>query len=128
MTIHAILWDFGDTLVDETWMQSPMPGVSGWAAAWRTLGIDNPDLIRRWDLGEIGRVDIAKALSAALGVSIAAITAHMEACSRNMAFFPAVMEFSARSQLPQAIVTINPDIFTEVVVPTCGLGARLIPS
>lgn len=48
----------------------------------------------------------------------------MRACCRNLSFYPNVMEVAAATNLPQAIVSINPDIFSRVVAPAYGLERR----
>ena len=35
MSIEIILWDFGDTLVDQRWMLKELPGFSGWPKLFR---------------------------------------------------------------------------------------------
>jgi FMN phosphatase YigB (HAD superfamily) len=123
MTIRVILWDFGDTLVDERWMLAPMAGVPAWRETYEAvLGRDG--LVERWSLGAVSTQDVAHEVANALGVSPASVAAHMHACSRNIAFFPLMMELSERCPLPQAIVTVNSDIFTHVVVPNYNLAAR----
>jgi FMN phosphatase YigB (HAD superfamily) len=119
-----ILWDFGNTLADERWLAEPMAGAPGWTQAYRervSLGA----LGRLWDAGAISTRDVAAALAAALGVGVDAAVAHMEASSRRICFFPKVMAFVERRAAPQAIVTINPDIFTDVVVPAYRLDRQV---
>jgi len=121
--LQAILWDFGDTLVDERWMLAPLPGVPDWLATYGGI-LGGCDLADRWNRGAATASDVAEQLARALGVSSHLIMGHMEACCRNIAYDPGVMDLIARLDLPQAIVTINPDIFTRVVVPTYGLQNR----
>lgn len=123
MTPRALLWDFGDTLADERWMQAPMVGVPRWPAVWRSRMGDGK-LARRWDLGQITSAEVAAELGRDLGVPADTVLAHMRACCRNIAFFPGVMDIVDRCPLPQAIVTINPDIFSEVVAPAYRLAER----
>jgi hypothetical protein len=35
--IDVVLWDFGDTLVDERWCWPCPPEVPGWTDAWRAF-------------------------------------------------------------------------------------------
>jgi len=123
MTIRAILWDFGDTLVDERWMLAPMAGVPAWPETYATV-LRRDGLVNRWDLGGVSTQDVADEVAKALGVLSAGVLAHMQACSRNIAFYPLMAELSGRCALPQAIVTVNPDIFTHIVVPTYDLAKR----
>jgi FMN phosphatase YigB (HAD superfamily) len=117
MTIQVILWDFGDTLADETWMLASLPGAPDWPAAYgRVLG--GGDLADRWNLGLATAATVAGELAAGIGVSRERVLVHMRQCCGDVAFYPDVMKLVAELNLPQAIVTINSDIFSEVVVPT----------
>jgi len=123
MAIQAVLWDFGDTLADETWMLAPLPGAADWPAAYgRILG--GGDLADRWNLGLATVADVADELAAGLGVPSVRVLMHMRRCCGEVAFYPEVMKLVAELDLPQAIVTINCDIFSEIVVPTYALADR----
>jgi len=123
VTLQAILWDFGDTLADETWMLAPLAGAPDWPAAYgRILG--GGDLADRWNLGRATARDVAADLAAGLGVSAANVLDHMRACCGNVTFYADVMALAAGIGLPQAIVTINCDVFSEIVVPTYRLSER----
>ncbi len=122
MAIKAILWDFGDTLADERWMQAPLNGVPGWAEAYRGFGATA--LADEWNIGRATSRDVVQDFAHKLGSSAGAIHDHMEACCRKLTFFPHVMDLVQRSPLPQAIVTINCDIFSSIVVPHYELQSR----
>jgi phosphoglycolate phosphatase-like HAD superfamily hydrolase len=121
--IRAILWDFGDTLCDQTWALAPLEGERAWATLYRQV-LDSDGLVDRWDRGEATTVEVSAAVARRLGAAPGKVQAHMEACCRNITFFPRVMDLVAHTRLPQAIVTINPDIFSEVVVPAYRLRER----
>jgi phosphoglycolate phosphatase-like HAD superfamily hydrolase len=123
MTIRAILWDFGGTLADESWMHVAMAGDEAWAELYRDV-LDTDDLVRRWEEGEATTADVVEALAMRSGKGRGAILTHMHACCRNLRFYPKVMDLVARTALPQALVTINPDIFSEVVAPHYELARR----
>ena len=123
MSIQAILWDFGDTLADETWMLAPLPGAPCWPSTYRRV-LGGGALADRWNLGLATASTVADQLAEGLGVPGERVLTHMRACSRNVMFYPDVMELAARLALPQAIVTINPDIFSDVVVPAYRLNDR----
>ena len=80
--------------------------------------------MRRWDLGQVTSADVAKELAQALGCQANKILTHMQWCSRNITFYPRIMGLAANLSVPQAIVTINSDIFSEVVVPAYDLTRR----
>lgn len=116
MTTKAILWDFGDTLVDEKWMQAPLEGHSDWSEAWRRLMYHDP-IADDWNLGRIDMVEVSRALGQEIGALPKTILDHMIKCSHNIGFFARVMDYARSCPLPQAIVTVNPDIFSYVVAP-----------
>jgi hypothetical protein len=122
MVIKAILWDFGDTLADERWMQAPLHGVRGWPEACRAFGATS--LADEWNIGAITSRDVAEDFACKLDTSANAIHDHMEACCRDLSFFPRVIELVEDCTLPQAIVTINCDIFSSIVVPHYQLHSR----
>jgi hypothetical protein len=123
MTLQAVLWDFGDTLADERWMLAPLDGAPGWPQAYRTV-LDGGDLADRWNIGSIAASDVAAEFGQAIGVPAQRILQHMHACCRKVSLYGEVMALAERLAVPQAIVTINPDIFSETVVPTYDLSAR----
>jgi len=124
--VEAVLWDFGDTLADERWMLAPMAGQPAW-----------PDLyLARCGEGELGSLwnrglktarEVAAALGAELGVDGALVFEHMQACSRQVRLYPRVAAFVDALAIPQAIVTVNCDIFSDVVVPALDLASRFSP-
>jgi hypothetical protein len=126
MTIRAILWDFGDTLADERWMQTPMAGAPSWPDLYREFS-SKSDLADRWNVGAVTWDDVASSFAARLGVDSAQVRNHMENCCRSISFFPLVRELSDRCKLPQGIVTVNCDAFSTVVAPHYRLQDRYDP-
>jgi FMN phosphatase YigB (HAD superfamily) len=124
MAIKLILWDFGDTLADERWMLAPIVGSSDWPKLYRER-VGSAALGLHWNSGAISTREVAAELAGALGVEVGAVIAHMEACSRRVRFFSKVMAFIEECAVPQAIVTVNPDIFTNIVVPEYQLDRRV---
>ncbi len=124
MSIKAILWDFGDTLADERWMLAPMAGSPRWPELYQGELMNGTELIARWNIGAISSEDVAAIFGKTLNVPALQVVEHMEECSRRISFFPGVMEIVEGRLLPQAIVTINPDIFSRIVVPTFGLVGK----
>jgi FMN phosphatase YigB (HAD superfamily) len=120
MSIKAILWDFGDTLVDETWLQTPLEGHPNWAEVYRAT-MKNGDIFDDWNLGRINLAAVTEVLASAAGAAPRVIRDHMTKTSQNIKFFEPVMGFARQCQVPQAIVTINPDLFSHIVVPQYGL-------
>ena len=116
MSIEIILWDFGDTLVDQRWMLKELPGFSGWPKLFRDE-IWEGELGNQWSRGNINGLQVARQLATSLSAGAELAMQHMPQCSRNIDFFPVLHQFSLAQEMPQAIVTVNPDIFTDVIVP-----------
>jgi hypothetical protein len=123
MILQAVLWDFGDTLADERWMLAPLDGAPGWPGVYRRV-LDGGDLADRWNIGSATAEEVAEELGDELGVPGRAILRHMHACCRSIGIYLDVMALAAKLEAPQAIVTINPDIFSDVVVPAYKLRAQ----
>lgn len=113
--IKTLLWDFGDTLADETWMQTPLPGCDSWAKAYRDLVYHGP-LGEQWSLGSIDTFDVAQSLAKNIALPVDTVLYHMEAASKNVRFFSDVFAYAMSTPLPQAIVTVNPDLFSAITV------------
>ena len=113
--LSALLWDFGDTLCDERFIWGSGPE---WAAAFDRFAADG--LGSRWNRGELDTLAFATELATRMGRPADAVIAHMRDCCQNIRFFPYTYAFFKARHLPQAIVTVNPDLFSEVIVPICG--------
>ena len=120
MAVRCILWDFGDTLVDQDWMLKAPETYPGWSKAW--VEIARGENEERWNLGEITCDDVASQIARRLGMSLAEAIAHIQLCCSSVRFFEAPLMAVRRSRLPQAIVTVNPDLFTKYVVPAFRLN------
>ena len=112
--LKCILWDFGNTLVDERWMRSGPETLSGWNEAYGAI-ID--DIRDAWDLGDMSFRDLANKLSDRMGIESDEVIAHVRMRCESINFYGNVLNVAKRCPLPQAIVTVNPDVFSEWVVP-----------
>ncbi len=113
-----LLWDFGDTLVDERWMHAAPAGCPGWTAAWHAVMAEHA---RGWNVGSIGMPEVFEALADRTGLAPSAVASHARSCCERVAFHPAAWSAARERRRPQAIVTVNPDLFAELVVPAHGL-------
>jgi phosphoglycolate phosphatase-like HAD superfamily hydrolase len=87
----------------------------GWTDWYQGLG--NNEIGARWELGELTSEELVATVASEFGVSIEALMVHMEARSRDIQFFEHAWATARARTLPQAIVTLNPDVFTRFVVP-----------
>ena len=70
-----------------------------------------------WNLGELTTAEFAARLARRMDMDAEAIIAHMTRRSHEIAFFEETYRFFKARHLPQAIVTVNPDLFSQVIVP-----------
>ena len=120
MAATVLLWDFGDTLVDERWMRTPPVGCPTWEAAWLEVMAHSAD---RWNLGAVTSTQIFDALSVRTGMAREQVEAHARRCCEQLVFNETAWRVAKERWLPQALVTVNPDLFTDHVVPVHGLTA-----
>jgi len=113
--IECLLWDFGDTLCDERFIWGSGPE---WMEIYETFDEDGPGA--SWSLGEIDTCTFAETIAARLHRSADSVVAHMTDCCNRIQFFDKTYTFFKSKHLPQAIVTVNPDLFSDVIVPLCG--------
>jgi len=119
--VRYLLWDFGDTLVDERWMWPCPEGFPSWTDSYRALGAS--DLGSRWNRGELTFEEFATRLAGEVGMGFDDACAHMKRCCESVRFFEHAWETARAHLMPQAIVTINPDLFTRFVAPNYGLDS-----
>lgn len=123
--LKCVLWDFGDTLADERWMLEPLDGVPEWQKVWaRVAGVELADA---WNLGQINASTVISAVAARLRAPVEQVADHVARCSADLRFFEAPLRIARNSKLPQALVTINPDAFSSLVVPSYDLAQLFKP-
>jgi FMN phosphatase YigB (HAD superfamily) len=119
--VRYLLWDFGDTLVDERWMWPCPEGFPAWTDSYRALGAG--DIGGRWNRGALTFEEFATRLAADVGIGFDEACAHMKRCCEAIQFFEHAWATARAHLMPQAIVTINPDLFTRFVTPNYGLDS-----
>ena len=118
MTIRCLLWDFGDTLCDERFIWGSGPE---WMAIYDTF---DDGIGERWCTDELDTARFADELSNRMERPTAEIIAHMvERSTNHIHFFDYTYGYFRAKKLPQAIVTVNPDLFSEVIAPAHDLAA-----
>ena len=113
--VRFLLWDFGDTLVDERFLWVCPPGVPGWTDCYRTLV--SGDFGARWNSGAATTDELATDMAARLGMLKKSVRAHIQRCCERIRFYDHAWTVAREHPFPQAIVTVNPDLFRELVVP-----------
>ena len=115
-----LLWDFGDTLVDERWMRRAPAECPLWEAAWLDVMANYAD---EWNVGAIHMAEIFDALALRSGMALERVEAHARKCCEQLVFNDTAWRVANERRLPQAIVTVNPDLFADYVVPAHDLTA-----
>jgi FMN phosphatase YigB (HAD superfamily) len=95
--------------------------VADWTECYRALA--SGEVGTRWELGEMTTEQVAAMLAAELGITVSAVTAHIQSRCRDLQFFEHAWGAARSRALPQAIVTLNPDLFTRFVVPNYALDS-----
>ena len=114
--VSCVLWDFGDTLADERWLAEPSSEFPRWADHYReTISLGR--LGAAWHLGNTSTQDVAAHLAASQSVDRDQVAHYLRRRCADIFFHENAMQAVRSCVLPQAIVTINPDIFSECVVP-----------
>ena len=110
MHVQSLLWDFGDTLCDELsiWRVSPE-----WMDVYRSF---DDGLGAAWSLGDLDTRGFVAELAKRMPLTEVEILAHLKRTDL-FEFFPFTYAFFRDRHLPQAIVTVNPALFSEVIVP-----------
>jgi phosphoglycolate phosphatase-like HAD superfamily hydrolase len=114
--IQCLLWDFGDTLCNERFIWGSAPE---WTDVYRT--IDSDGVAARWCTGDLCTGEFTAILARRMDLPRESIMRHLRDCCRAIEFFEETFRFFRSRHLPQAIVTVNPDLFSEVIVPVHGL-------
>jgi hypothetical protein len=109
---RVLLWDFGDTLVDERWMLRAPTGCSDWPRAWADVATDHAS---EWNIGRATERDIFDVLSERTGLDVGTIERHAADCCRAIRFHSFAWRIARERRLPQALVTVNPDLFVKRV-------------
>jgi hypothetical protein len=119
--LKCVLWDFGDTLVDERWMWRNPQTVPQWRDVWtrHVVGV----VADAWNIGDLDVDELAAQLAASLPMTVAEILAHCDACCANIDLYAEPWRIVRACALPQALVTLNPDLFSTAVVPAYRLDA-----
>ena len=116
----VLLWDFGDTLVDERWMRRVPERCPAWPDVWSEVMEIHAD---GWNDGSVSRAVILAALADRSGLTLAEVEQHARECCAQLELHPTAWRVAAERRHPQALVTVNPDLFDEWIVPGYGLTA-----
>ena len=94
MSYAVLLWDFGDTLVDERWMRRAPAGVPGWADVWDATMADLADA---WNVGATSSAAVYAALAERTGMGPDEVAAHAAHCCRQITFHEEAWRVAGRA-------------------------------
>lgn len=120
MAPAVLLWDFGDTLVDERWLYRPPESCPAWTEAWTDTMRQHGD---GWSDGAIGRAVIFAAVADRTGMALADVERHARECCARLERHETAWRVATEHHASQALVTVNADLFGDWIVPTYGLAA-----
>jgi FMN phosphatase YigB (HAD superfamily) len=119
--IRHVLFDFGDTLAREPFCVIAPTGARDWEASVLATYAEE-GLLDRWQVGSMEFSEVVVRVAARCGLDPERTRAAMLHDWRNLRFNPTVLDFAR--QLGRAgraaIVTVNPAIFSEFIVPYYG--------
>jgi phosphoglycolate phosphatase-like HAD superfamily hydrolase len=119
MPIEVLLWDFGDTLVDERWMRRAPSGCSEWPDVWTEVMSQFSDA---WNVGRIATAEVFAELERRADMTPNEVDAHARDCCRLLTFHPTAWRVANEHRLPQALVTVNPEMFEDYVAAVHGFS------
>jgi hypothetical protein len=89
------------------------PGVPEWTDAWQAFGAS--ELSAHWGRGEASIDDVVAHLADATGMSAGRVLTHLEERFRDLTFHCHTWEIARAGEHRQAIVTVNPVEFRDIV-------------
>ncbi len=111
--IDVILFDFGGTLGEEVASLFLDDAPAAWHKIW-IARFAEPGFGERWERGDIRAEALIEDLAYRFGADADSIRAHIQRRCQSVAFNPGIMKYvraRRRRGLPQALVTVNPDLF-----------------
>jgi FMN phosphatase YigB (HAD superfamily) len=118
--IKCVVFDFGFTLSPDYYFQISPPNVPEWHQVFQEHIFRDPAITIPWMKGEITSRDVAMVIGRYIPLDTETILSTMDAGCKELSFNPAVWLFALMQKLAGrkiALVTVNMDVFTRVVVP-----------
>jgi len=122
-SVKAVIFDYGLTIGCEYYFNKPHPKIPNWNELIQEVSFKNSEFSDRWMMGEKRTQNIAEILSQRTGVSRFEIEEYLRNGCRSIKENPQVISFARylrANQFPICMVTVNCDIFNEVIIPSHG--------
>lgn len=119
-TINAVIFDYGLTIGAEYYFNVRPPDVPDWDRLVQATAFEDKDFNHAWMLGRTDIRELARRLAAKTGMTADAVMEYLRLGCRQVKEFPQVIGLVrqlAGAGMPLAMVTVNFDIFDQVVVP-----------
>jgi hypothetical protein len=124
--IRCVMFDYGFTLSSGLYFNVSPPGVPEWPDLVQRVVFGRDDITQPWMRGEIGLNDVAAVLAQETGLGSEELVGFLHQGCTDLGFNEGVYRFAdwvRSSPLQSALVTVNMDVFSDVVVPSHGLDA-----
>lgn len=89
-------------------------GCAAWESAWLAV---MDDLADGWNIGAVTAEEVYAELTARTGMTEREVARHAHECCARIELHPTAWRVANEHRLPQALVTVNPDLFVEHVTP-----------
>ena len=111
--LECVLWDFGNTLAQEA-LWHPSEELPTWPVAFEPVFAIHGD---DWNAGRITDAEFTNFMAERLDVPAEIVRSDLEQRCASIAFFEESLRVVQACPLPQAVVTVNPQLFSELIVP-----------
>lgn len=112
------------TIYSGFYFKSTLINYPNWFETIQKVIFTDKELISDWCIGKISSTNIAEILSRHIDMPVEEILVYMEQGCKGLEFNSQVMRFASLQKLesrPTALVTVNMDVFTKVVIPAHNL-------
>ena len=133
--LQCVLWDFGNTVAKEALTHASRE-LPDWPDAFKAVHALYGDA---WDSGTLSDEEFAKLMAERLDVPTPLVRQDLEQRCASISFFDESLRVVEACRLPQVLVTVNPPLFSELIVlirrriiqeaacPRCRIAARRPP-
>jgi FMN phosphatase YigB (HAD superfamily) len=124
---RVVLFDFGDTLADQEWMQVGLASLSEAAESYDRWVRRDREVWSAWRRGDMCAEDIADLLARHVGASAGVLLDRFRRACQDVTFDDGMLRLAERLRIrgvATAIVTLNADVFSRFVVPEYALDTR----
>jgi len=121
--IKAVIFDYGLTIGCEYYFNKPHPEITNWSELIQEIAFRDTGFSEKWMKGELRTQDIAEEISNRTSVSCAEIEEFLRIGCQSIKENAEVVAFARylkKNHFPIAMVTVNFDIFNEVIIPFHG--------